>query len=235
MGSRNNAAARVVGRISLFLENLVPNDELGRLESEERRLKAVTAGLEEQLGGDESGERLASTLNNISMHMSGYIRDLGGEFGEYPARLDLYNLTVVIDRPGRPIYMSRTGGGENHLAYHLAALLALHRFATNNDQPIPRFLMIDQPTQVYFPSETAYAETGGSIEKTEEDADLEAVRRLFELLVRFSASDAPGFQLIVTEHANLRDDWFQDSLVEQPWTKPPALVPGDWPDWLAEG
>ncbi len=38
-----------------------------------------------------------------------------------------------------------------------------------------------------------------------------------------------GFQLIVTEHANLRDQWFQDSLVEQPWTKPPALVPEDWP------
>src|SRR5206468_7440014 len=98
MGSRNNAAARVVGRISLFLESLVPNDELARLESEERRLKALTTRLEERLGGDESGERLASTLNNISMHMSGYIRDLGGEFGEYPARLDLYHLTVVIDR-----------------------------------------------------------------------------------------------------------------------------------------
>ena len=25
-------------------------------------------------------------------------------------------------------------------------------------------------------------------------------------------------------------DWFQDALVEIPWTKPPALVPDDWPD-----
>jgi hypothetical protein len=126
--------------------------------------------------------------------------------------------------------MSRTGGGENHLAYHLAALLALHRFAADQHQPLPRFLLIDQPTQVYFPSETDYAEADGSIEKTEKDADLEAARRLFKLLDRFGRQDAPGFQIIVTEHANLRDEWFQSALVESPWPKPPALLPDDWPD-----
>lgn len=234
MGNRNNAASRVVGRVSLFLENLVPDAEMTRLEAEEKRLKAKADDLDRKIGADDSGERLASTLNNISMHMSGYITDLGGEFGQYPARLDMHNLTVVIDRPSRPIYMPRTGGGENHLAYHLAALLALHRFAANNEQPLPRFLLIDQPTQVYFPSETLYAAAGGSIEKTEMDADLEAVRRLFEVLRRFGEEDAKGFQIIVTEHANLRDDWFQSALVEQPWTKPPALVPDDWPDEAEE-
>jgi hypothetical protein len=230
LGNRNNAASRVVGRISLFLENLIPDAELVRLQADEKRLKAKTEDLERKIGADDSGDKLTSTLNNISMHMSGYILDLGGEFGQYPARFDLHHLTVVIDRPSRPIYMPRTGGGENHLAYHLSALLALHRFAANHDQPLPRFLLIDQPTQVYFSSEAVYAEAGGSIEKTETDADLQAVRRLFELLLRFATKDAPGFQIIVTEHANLRDEWFQAALVEQPWTKPPALVPDDWPD-----
>ncbi|WP_276613131.1 DUF3732 domain-containing protein [Klebsiella michiganensis] len=44
-----------------------------------------------------------------------------------------------------------------------------------------------------------------------------------------TGSRSPGFQLIVTEHANLRDEWFQNALVEDPWTKPPALVPEHWP------
>jgi len=234
MGNRNNAASRVVGRVSLFLEGLVPDEELARLEREDRRLKAKADDLERQIGADDSRERLVSTLNSIAMHMSGYISALGGEFGQFPARLDLNNLTVAIDRPGRPIYMPRTGGGENHLAYHLAALLALHRYAENNNQPIPRFLLIDQPTQVYFPSETVYKAADGSVETTETDADLEAVRRLFELLRRFTEIDAPGFQIIVTEHATLRDDWFQAALVERPWTKPPALVPDDWPEQNGE-
>lgn len=230
MGNRNNAASRVVGRVSLFLEGLVPDTELARLERENRRLRAKAEDLERKVGTDDSRERLVSTLNSIGMHMSGYISALGGEFGQFPARLDLQNLTVAIDRPGRPIHMPRTGGAENHLAYHLAALLALHRYATNNNQPIPRFLLIDQPTQVYFPSEAIYKAADGSVEKTETDADLEAVRRLFEFLRRFTEEDAPGFQIIVTEHANLRDAWFQAALVEPPWTKPPALVPDDWPD-----
>ncbi len=228
MGTRNNAAARVVGRISLFLENLVSDVEVARLEGEHRRLDLRAKDLESRIGADDTNERLNSILNIISVQVTQYIRKFEAEFRAYPARFDLANVTIVFDRPERPVPMSRTGGGENHLAYHLSALLALHLFAVENNCPIPRFLLIDQPSQVYFPSEQVYREADGSILKTEADADLMAVRRLFELLLKFTQEDTPGFQLIVTEHANLREQWFQNTLVEQPWTKPPALVPEDW-------
>jgi hypothetical protein len=230
MDTRNNAASRVVGRISLFLESLVPNEELAALEAAARRLKSKVDELEKRIGADDSNERLASILNNISSHVSRYVKAFEAEFAAFPVRFDLKNVTIIFDRPDRPVPMSRTGGGENHLAYHLSALLALHLFAATNNRPIPRFLLIDQPTQVYFPSEKVYQQADGSVQKTEADADLAAVRRLFELLLKFTQDDVPGFQLIVTEHANLREQWFQDALVEQPWTKPPALVPEDWPE-----
>jgi hypothetical protein len=229
MGTRNNAAARVVGRISLFLETLPPNEELARLEAVNRRLSKKVMQLEQEIGADDSDERLTSILNNISVQVSRYIRKFEAEFQDFPARLNLSQLTIIFDRPERPVPMSRTGGGENHLAYHLSALLALHLFAAKNNRPIPRFLLIDQPTQVYFPSEQIYKDADGSVQRTEADADLNAVRRLFELLLKYTQEDVPGFQLIVTEHANLREQWFQDALIEEPWTKPPALVPEDWP------
>ncbi|KAA0696104.1 DUF3732 domain-containing protein [Halopseudomonas laoshanensis] len=234
MGSRNNAAARVVGRISLFLETLLPNEDIANLEAEGRRLNNKVKQLEEQIGTDDSNERLTSILNNISAQMSRYIQKFHAEFGPYPARLSLPQLTIIFDRPERPVPMGRTGGGENHLAYHLSALLALHLFAVQNNRPIPRFLLIDQPTQVYFPSEQVYQDADGSVQKTEADADLNAVRRLFELLLKFTQEEVPGFQLIITEHANLREQWFQEALVEDPWTKPPALVPEDWPSESAK-
>jgi hypothetical protein len=230
LGARNTAAAKITGRISFFLENLIPDTKLDQLEADQKRLQRRVDALQEQIGTTQSNDRMISILNNMSSLLSGYVNAFGAEFHEYPARLDLANLTVVFDRLDRVVPMARTGGGENHLAYHLAALLALHEFAARNSSPIPRFLLIDQPTQVYFPSEKVYSETGGSIERTEAaDADLEAVRRLFQLLLNFTQLRAPGFQIIVTEHANLRDQWFQDALVEDPWTKPPALVPEDWP------
>ncbi|HEY3294271.1 MAG TPA: DUF3732 domain-containing protein [bacterium] len=230
LGNRNNAAARVVGRISLFLETLLPNEDLARLAAENRRLGIKVEQLAEQIGVDDSNERLTSLLNNISAQVSRYIQMFQAEFAPYPVRLNLQQLTIIFDLPDHPVPLARTGGAANHLAYHLSALLALHRFAAENNCPIPRFLMIDQPTQVYFPSE-AYRDADGSVQKTEEsDADLNAVRRLFALLLKFTQQDVPGFQLIVTEHANLRDEWFQNALVERPWTNPPALVPEDWPD-----
>ncbi|MDP2716913.1 DUF3732 domain-containing protein [Rheinheimera sp.] len=230
MGSRNNAAARVVGRISLFLETLLPNEDIAKLEAENRRLNNKVKQLEEEIGADDSNERLDSILNSISTQVSQYIKKFNAEFAPYPARFNLSQLTIIFDRPERPVPMSRTGGGENHLAYHLSALLAMHVFAAQNNCPIPRFMLIDQPTQVYFPSEQVYKDADGSVLNTERDADLNAVRRLFELLLKYTQEDVPGFQLIITEHANLREQWFQDSLVEEPWTKPPALVPADWRD-----
>jgi hypothetical protein len=232
IGARNNAAARVVGRISLFLEDLIPNKELASREAAHRRLQLKVDDLKKMVRGDDSNERLTSIMNNISTRVSHYIQAFDAEFSTFPARLALNYLTIVFDRPDRPVPMNRTGGGENHLAYHLSALLALHFFAAKNNRPIPRFLLIDQPTQVYFPSEKIYKEADGSVQKTEADADLAAVRKLFELLLKFTQKDVPGFQLIVIEHANLRDSWFQEALVEPPWTKPPALVPETWPNAL---
>lgn len=230
MGNRNAAAARTVGRISLFLETYRPDDDLFVLNARVEDLERLVALLERDSGADDSEERLASTLNIISTRISRYVRELEAEFSEFPFRLDLSQLTVVADRPERLVPMNKTGGGANHLAYHLGAMLALHHFTSNNRKPMPSFLFIDQPTQVYFPSEQVYKAASGTVEETERDSDLEKVRKLFRMLYHFVAKEAPGFQIIVTEHANLRDDWFQNSLVEVPWTKPPALVPDHWPD-----
>jgi len=228
METRNNAASKVTGRISLFIESLRPDTELGLLKVEIGRLEQKIEDLEDKIGKDSTKERMASVMNIISSTMTKYIRELGAEFGEYDFRFDLYNLTVVADRPDRPIPMVKTGGGENHLAYHLAAHLALHQFAFSNERPIPSFLFIDQPTQVYFPSEDVYKSVGGSIERTEEDSDLSSVRKLFKFLWKFTNKYAPGFQIIITEHANLKDGWFQEAIIEEPWRKPPSLVPEEW-------
>jgi hypothetical protein len=228
MGSRNAAAARTVGRISLFLETYRPVDDLIALKESVNELQLLVSKIESEAGVDDSTERLASVLNIISSRISCYVKELEAEFSEYPFRLDLSNLTVIADRPDRPIPMIKTGGGANHLAYHLGAILALHHFTSNNKLPIPSFLFLDQPTQVYFPTEQIYKAATGTIEETERDSDLEKVRKLFAMLNRFATVEAPNFQIIVTEHANLRDDWFQQSIVEIPWAKPPALVPEEW-------
>jgi Protein of unknown function (DUF3732) len=66
-------------------------------------------------------------------------------------RLDLAKLTVVADTPTGPAPLSRIGSAKNWVGYHLSTHLALHRFLALQDRPVPRFLMLDQPTQAHYP------------------------------------------------------------------------------------
>lgn len=223
-------AARVLGRVSLYLETVELLDEHGTLRNAVKRAEADVARIESLLGDDAEEEFLASILNRLGARMTQWAELLQLEH-KAPYRLDLHNLTVVADRPGRPIPMQRMGGGKNWLGCHLLALLALHEHFVQNNRPVPGFLILDQPTQVYFPSISQYRRLAGTTEETvESDADLDAVRRMFDLLFATCEELVPGFQLIVLEHANLPDKRYQDALVEPPWSGigTHALVPEDW-------
>jgi len=224
-----NSSARVVGRVSAFLDDYSPDFSLKGDEVQKAVLLARIEREQQELTDDSKEAKLASILNQISLSITRIIGDLGAEFNEHPWRFDLKELTLIIDKPDHPVKMFKTGGGSNHLAQHLAVLLSIHLYCAKHNRPLPKFLFIDQPTQVYFPDEDTFKAADGSVEKTEEDADINAVRKLFRFLLDFTEKVCPGFQIIVTEHANLRDDWFQECLVEPPWSKPPALVPEDWP------
>jgi hypothetical protein len=230
----NAQAIRVQGRVSFYLENLQPSDAIDTLKLKVQRLQAKLDQLVLDAGADDDAEaRMHSVLTNISLEMTSLIAKFKPFFWEFPFWLDMRDLTVVVQRPGNPVPMKRTGGGANWLAYHMSALLAMHHYASRNGVPIPRFLMLDQPTQVYFPTQIAYEAAAGDIQRVQQtkDADLVAARRLFEILLDYTRTVVPGFQIIVTEHANFADEWFQDALVEEPWMNPPALVPQDWPSW----
>ncbi len=93
MGNRNAAAARTVGRISLFLETYRPEDDLAGLKTRVEDLQAQVSQLERDSGVDDSAERLASILNLISNRISRYAAELEAEFSEYPFRFDFSQLT----------------------------------------------------------------------------------------------------------------------------------------------
>jgi hypothetical protein len=226
----NARAARVVGRVSLYVETVQLLNEQGTLQSAVRQAEIEVGRLEVLLAEDGEQDLLASIVNRMGLQMTRWAELLQLEH-RAPYRLDLNNLTVVADRPGRPIPMQRMGGGKNYLGCHLVALLALHEHFVQNNCPVPGFLLLDQPTQVYFPSTQQYKALSGTTQETiESDADLDAVRRMFDLLFSVCAELAPNFQIIVLEHANLPDERYQQAVIETPWSGNGyhALVPEEW-------
>jgi hypothetical protein len=228
---RNTRAARVVGRISLYLETLRLSDEPDRLKDLLVDARNKVKRLETQLDEDEAAGLLESYLSRIGSDMTRWARALNLEHAEAPYRLDVRKLTVVADAPERPSPMQRLGSAENWLGCHVIALLALHKHfrRSENQRPVPGFLIMDQPAQGYFPSAEAYRSFDGSAESARAvGGDLASVHRLFDLLFAVAA-EIEGFQLIITEHANLEERRFQDALVEPRWDgDAAALVPPSW-------
>jgi Protein of unknown function (DUF3732) len=228
----NNAhIARIVGRISLYLETMELTDENSQLRLEIEQLKKLVANYEKQLDISEIKEILASILNRLGLQMTEWAKRLQLEHSDSPYRFDLEKLTVIADRPERPIPMTRMGGGENWLGCHLITLLALHKHFVERNRPVPHFLILDQPTQIYFPSTEAYINLQGtpSDEIITANTDMEAVERMFNFLFDVCEELSPNFQIIIMEHANLGNNQrFQNALIEEPWINGRALVPENW-------
>jgi hypothetical protein len=153
------------------------------------------ARLLSKLDRDQDREQLLSRLNIIGRTMTDLARRLGLENVEDGVRLDLANLTVVTDTREGPLRLQRIGGAANWISNHLATHLALHQHFVENDRPVPRFLMVDQPTEAFCPPISQ--KNAGPVD----DADREALLSMFTVMRD------------VIDHADLADEkWFHDAV-----------------------
>jgi hypothetical protein len=214
------------GRIDATLARMQLSDDLSFevLRQQLEQTRATVEALKGELDDDVRREQLTSRLVAVGRDIKAFAARLELEHSAEDVRLDLARLTVVADTPTGPAPLSRIGSAKNWVGYHLATHLALHRYLTMQERPVPRFLMLDQPTQAHYPSERDN-DTG----MPEEDADRRAVRAMFELMRDVVAELSPDFQLIVCDHADLPIDWFRES-VRYRWRNGEALIPTEWID-----
>lgn len=213
------------GRISAMLAVSRRSDEteLTRLRFVASEMERRVRALESELDDDESSMRLDSRLLEVATEMTSQAQQLAMEHSG-SMRLDLGKLTVITETDQGPAPLWRIGSAENWIGAHLVAHLSLHKRFTARDRPVPRFLMLDQPTQAWYPSEVEEWD-GVPVE----DSDREAVRAVFRLLLDVVADLDRGFQVIVCDHANLPEQWFQDAVVHN-WRGGEKLVPAAWID-----
>ncbi|MBI4178364.1 DUF3732 domain-containing protein [bacterium] len=216
--------AHVLGRVSLYLESLPDLPDTKALREQAERLSSQCAVLEEDLSDERVRERIESIVSILGQKMTTWAKTLDLEHSKFPLRLDIKKLTIIADTADGPVPMDRMGSGENWVGYHLIGHLALHDWFTQRGRPVPRFLFLDQPSQVYFPAEK---DVEGSMALISEDDRL-AVSRMFRFVVDVVSSLSPKMQVIITEHADINEDWYQEAISER-WRKGLKLVPDAWP------
>jgi hypothetical protein len=217
--------ALILGRISLYIESLPELPDTKALEEKAQLLREQYAALDDELSDERVKEHIESILSILGQHMTEWARVLDLEHSKFPLRLDIKKLTIVAaTADGPPVPMDRMGSGENWVGYHLIGHLALHEWFTKRNRPVPRFLFFDQPSQIYFPPEK---DVDGSMDMVKED-DRHAVSRMFRFVFDVVETLKPGFQVVITEHADINEDWYQAAVVEK-WRGGLKLVPDDWP------
>lgn len=220
---RNAKRAHVLGRIGLYLESLPIIEDSSDLKREIQSLREEISNLEDELSDEVIQDRIASIVSIMSKDMSRWARELKLEHSEYPLRLDLKQLTVVADTEDGPIPMSKMGSGENWVGYHLITHFALHKWFVKKKRPVPCFLFVDQPSQVYFPADK---DVNGTMDGIENE-DREAVARMYTLALSVVHELNEDFQIILTDHADISEKWFQDCVVER-WRGGKKLIPETW-------
>lgn len=196
--------SHVIGRISLYVESVPDFPDTSELEEQIDRLRAEESALQAELSDSVVADRVNSISSILAKDMTTWAELLQLEHSEFPLRFDLKKLTIVSDTLDGPVPMDRMGSGENWVGYHLIAHLALHKWFCIKNRPVPRFLFLDQPSQVYFPPEQ---DASGKFLSVGDD-DREAVSRMFRFVFDVVEALSPGLQVIFTEHADIGESWY---------------------------
>ncbi|MBO2007588.1 DUF3732 domain-containing protein [Hymenobacter negativus] len=226
---REIEVSRLVGRTEEHLRSLQLLEDGDAIRASIKKGEQLIQELEEEIASMEVIPQVESALSVVASYMTQWASELQMGHRGHPHRLDYRLMTVVADNRGR-IPMDVMGGGSNALGCHLICLMALHRYFIENERPVPGLLVLDQPSQVYFPSLQGQRNlvTVEDMRAAGAGADEAAVLRFFEFLFKRVQELSPNIQLIVTEHANLDMPEFQAALVEEPWVNGKALIPVDW-------
>jgi hypothetical protein len=199
-----------VGRVEQALENVTASRNVDELQEKVKTLAQKIAELRRDLDPLTQRHRLNAAIDTVSARIADYAqRPLQLEHSTENVRLNIRELTLQFSPlSGRTDFLWEVGSGQNWVGYHIAGLLALHEhFIGLSENAVPRFLVIDQPSQVYFPEAWPSMESApGEQGKTDRSSDIDGVHRIFTALSHFldvlaKKKRAEPFQIIVTEHA----------------------------------
>lgn len=219
----NLRRGKTIGKISLFLESFKAVEEDKTLKKKIELLLVEIAALEKVVGSEEKEERLNSILNQINIQMTNWSQNLDLEHQSAPIRFDIKKLTIFADTPTKSIPLNQMGSGANWVAYHLLIHFALHKHFVKANRPLPRFLILDQPSQAYYPPDKDTELKG----KLATSSDETAVKQMYDFILSATKELAPHFQVIITDHAKLNNTEFTECIREE-WRNGKKLIPESW-------
>ncbi|EDN70469.1 conserved hypothetical protein [Beggiatoa sp. PS] len=211
--SANQPLLETKGAIESFLESLSNYRSDAFLQEEVKNINEEIGKLKQQQAAEREAKETYENgcLKYINEEkMKSFAQQLSLE--DEPFGFKVKELKIYMYRNGKAKPLINVTGKSEIVGCHLSLCLALHSFFSKKLRPVPRFLVLDQPTQGYT-----------------ETTDKEKISAMFNMFFEFCKS--MNIQIIITEHVNLQDHKkFKGALVEDYWTgeQDRALIPSQW-------
>ncbi len=223
--------SRFLGKLENAVQTYKRIGKDSKLQEEITKLEEEVYILRKNVNQNEINRRIENALEKIQAIAEKLIPMFDIERPNDKIQFLIKDLTIKVkNQNGRDDYLWEIGSASNWLAYHISVLLAFQEYyQKKNGVKVPNFLVIDQPSQVYFPQKLA----GNNSDEYEikNDEDKEAVKKIFLAMSNFLKQSNCNVQIIVTEHAEKEvwDGIDNVKLIER-WRDGEKLVPLDWLD-----
>ncbi|MEV8075021.1 DUF3732 domain-containing protein [Streptomyces pseudogriseolus] len=218
---QENVQAAVVGRIDFYLEGVGGDERLRLLKQELESLRVQLEAAENEVDSDLIRDRTLSILSRLNQRMTNWSSQLPIEHSSNPLRFDIKKLQIILDTPSGPLAMPQIGSGQSWVAYHVLVHMALHEWFAEHNRPVPGFVFFDQPSQVGFPADSEYRDNDAV------SGDRNMIAETFRFIIDAAGRAAKPYQIIIAEHADFDEKWFQDCVREK-WRNGRALIPQGW-------
>ena len=225
---------KFIGRLEQALENVVSTKIDSSLHIRIKELQEDIKDKQSKLHEIKAKYSLKNILSKISQRIAYFVLLLDIDRKEDLVELDIQNLTLKIAsaNSSRSDYLWEVGSGANWMGYHLSIMFALHEhFLSLEHNFVPSFLLIDQPSQVYFPKDVPKPKDG--IKTFQEFAstsdDLTQTRKIFESASECVKRTKGKFQIIIVEHApEITWEGISNIHLVEEWRGTKALIPSTW-------
>jgi len=212
------------GVIETSIKHLLETNDISKYNSDLNALKEQLKTYKKNLLKYKNLQQFKSNTESFikeQMDRIGNKLDFEKELKPIDFYFEIDTFNFYHKHKGAKIRLDEMGSGANWLACHLSLFLSLlHLSCSKPKSIIPTFLMLDQPSQVYFPRTAKKSEIENSEEKEKFDDNIEQVRKIFKTindeidLIYEETKVKP--QVIVLEHAN--DDDFKQFIIKD-WDK----------------
>ena len=229
------AIYKFIGRLEEAIDNVQSTEIDSILDKEIKGIETKIESVKKQLLEKKGKNKVDNVLQTLSTLFSKYVEVLDIDKPKDLVKLDIQNLSlkIVSSDSNRENFLWEVGSGANWMGYHLSTMLGLHEyFITLPTSHIPRFLVIDQPSQVYFPEKFPEATKGVlTFEEysSKSGGDLVQVRKIFKALSTGLDRMEKKVQFIVVEHAPpLTWEGIENIHLVDEWRGENALIPINW-------